>query len=147
MIQYSKVLVVALAIAALTVAGCKKEAAKAISGQEIELFAKAQDLQKQEKYDEAVSVYRQITRDFPSSKQGANSQFMVGYIYANHLKDYEQAKIELQRFIDKYGASSDSGLVAGARFEMQYLGKSIDEIPILSNLGEEGGDSAKGSGQ
>lgn len=128
-----RILSVAVA-AALLVAGCKK-GGDASSGQEIELFAKAQDLLKEEKYDEAVRVYRQIVREFPSAKQGANSQFMIGYIFANHIKDYEQGKIELQRFIDKFGATADSGLVAGARFELEYIGKDIDEIPILANIG------------
>ena len=90
-------------------------------GGEVELFAKAQDLQKDEKFTEAIQVYRQIVREFPKTRQAANSQFMIGYVYANHVKDFEQAKTELQRFIDKFGASADSGLVAGAT--------SIDERP------------------
>lgn len=127
-------LALAVVIMAAPMVGCKREASKAVAGQETELFAKAQDLQKDEKYDEAVKVYREIARDYSSTKQGANSQFMVGYIYANHIKDLGQAKIELQRFLDKFGASADSGLVAGAKFELEYLGKSIDDIPALSNL-------------
>jgi len=123
-----------LAAGLTIVAGCKKQESSSTPGKETELFAQAQELQKQEKYEDAVRVYRQIARDYASSKQGANSQFMVGYIYANHIKDYPQAKIELERFIEKFGSKADSGLVAGARFELQYLGKSIDEIPILSNL-------------
>jgi len=122
-------------IAGLSIIGCKKDGGNAgVPGKEVELFAQGQDLQKQEKFTEAVNLYRQISREYPKTKQGANSQFMVGYIYANHLKDYSQAKIELDRFIDKYDGTADSGLIAGARFELQYLGKSIDEIPILSNL-------------
>jgi len=130
-------------VSALALASCKKQETAAVNGNETELFAKAQDLQKQEKFEDAVRTYREIARNFPTTKQGANSQFMVGYIYANHIKDYEQAKIELNRFIDKYSSSADSGLVAGAKFELQYLGKSIDEIPILSNLEASPPDTGK----
>ncbi len=104
---------------------------------EVELFAKAQDFQKQEKFEDAVRIYRKIVREYPKTRKAANSQFMIGYIYANHIRDYEQAKIELNRFIDKYGDVADSGLVAGAHFELKYLGKDIDEIPILSDVGKE----------
>ena len=122
-----------LAVLMVTAAGCRK-GAKTAGGAD-ELFASAQQFQQQEKWNDAIKTYRKIATDYANTRQGANSQFMVGYIYANHIKDYEQAKTELQRFIDKFGASSDSGLVAGAKFEMQYMGKSIDEIPILSSIG------------
>ena len=139
---YLRIFALALA-SALALTSCKKQETAAAAGGETELFAKAQDLQKQEKFDEAVKTYREIARNYPTTKQGANSQFMVGYIYANHIKDYEQAKIELNRFIDKYKATADSGLVEGAKFELQYLGKSIDEIPVLSNLEAAPPDTGK----
>ncbi|MFH0766173.1 MAG: tetratricopeptide repeat protein [Calditrichota bacterium] len=122
-------------------AGC---GGKAKPGDEVEMFAQAQEFQKDEKYEDAVRTYRQIVSDFPKTRQAINGQFMVGYIYANHIKDYEQAKIELNRFIDNFGSKADSGLVAGARFELKYLGKSIDEIPILTDTG---GDTATTSNE
>ncbi len=101
-----------------------------------ELFASAQDFQKEEKFDDAIKVYRRVIREHPDTRQGANSQFMIGYIYANHLKDFEQARIELNRFLENYSETADSGLVVGAKFELQFMGKDIEEIPILSELGE-----------
>jgi len=130
-------------ISALALTSCKKQETAGAAGGETEMFAKAQDFQKQEKFEDAVKTYRDIARNYPTTKQGANSQFMVGYIYANHIKDYEQAKIELNRFIEKYSTTADSGLVEGAKFELQYLGKSIDEIPILSDLDASPADTAK----
>ena len=114
--------------------GCGGQKKPEIS--EVELFAKAQELQKDENFAEAIATYRKLAKEFPNSKQAANSQFMIGYIFANHLNDFEQAKIELNRFIDEYKTVADSGLIAGARFELEHLGQSIDEIPILSNLGD-----------
>ncbi len=99
-----------------------------------QLLTQAQQLQQAEKYEDAVRIYRKIAREYPNTHQGANSQFMVGYIYANHMKDFEQAKIELNRFLDDYADSSDSGLVVGARFELQYMGMDIEEIPVLAGM-------------
>ncbi len=135
--------ILALILLVLTVSflsGCSAEKEKDITATEVEMFAKAQELQKQEKYLDAIEIYRKIIREFPETRQGANSQFMIGYIYANHVKDYEQAKLELNRFLEKFSEVADSGLVAGAKFELDHLGKDIDQIPILSGISGE--DSA-----
>ncbi|MDP8237482.1 MAG: tetratricopeptide repeat protein [Candidatus Hatepunaea meridiana] len=100
-----------------------------------ELLAKAQELQQGEKYEDAIRIYRKLVREYPETRQGINSQFMIGYIYANHLKDLEQAKIELNRFLESYSEKADSGLVAGAKFELDYLGKDISDIPVLTDMG------------
>ncbi len=102
-----------------------------------QLLTQAQQLQQAEKFEDAVRIYRKIAREYPNTHQGANAQFMVGYIYANHMKDFEQAKIELNRFLDDYAESADSGLVVGARFELQYIGMDIEQIPILSGMGAD----------
>ena len=123
----------ALVLLLATGCGGSKDAAP---GMEVELFAKAQEFQKKEQFAEAIEAYRQIVRDYPKTRHGANSQFMIGYIYANHLNDLEQARIELNRYLDKFAQYSDSGLVAGAKFELENLGKSIDEIPIIAQIGD-----------
>ncbi|MCF7811713.1 outer membrane protein assembly factor BamD [bacterium] len=101
------------------------------------LFSQAQELQQAEKYDDAIRTYKKIAHEYNKSRLAANSQFMVGYIYANHLKDLEQARIEFNRFLDNYSATADSGLVVGAKFELEYLGKNIEDIPVLSTVGEQ----------
>lgn len=113
--------------------GCKKP-----SSQELEsMFNQAQELQMANKHEEAIKVYREIIKKAPNSKMGANSQFMIGFIFNNYLRDTAQARIELTRFLEKYSKIADSGLVAGAKFELEYLGKDISEIPILSQLEPE----------
>lgn len=144
-LRYNRAVLLGTALALFLVIGCGDKSKSDISAEiglvkgddEVELFAKAQELQKLEKYEDAVRTYRKIVREYPDSRKGANSQFMIGYIYANHIKDFEQAKIELNRFLDKFGAKADSGLVEGAKFELLYMGMDIDEIPILSDIGRE----------
>ncbi len=135
MSSYLKVTVLVL-VGALIILGCGKGEKGSSQPAETDLFAKAQEFQKENKFEDAISTYRQLIRDFPKTKQAANSQFMIGYIYANHVKDYAQGKIELQRFIDNFQTTADSGLIAGAKFELQWMGKDIEDIPILSNIGE-----------
>lgn len=120
-----------LMIALVFISSCGKDQKQDETHSEVELFAKAQELQKNKKHAEAVEIYRQITRDFPKTKQGANSQFMIGYTYANDIKDFEQAQIELKRFLDNCSDIADAGLIEGAKFELENMGKNIDEIPIL----------------
>ena len=120
-----------LIVALVFISSCGEKKKEDITHSEVELFAKAQELQKNKKHSEAVEIYRLITRDFPKTKQCANSQFMIGYTYANDIKDYEQARIELNRFLETYSDIADAGLIEGAKFEIENLGKNIDEIPIL----------------
>ena len=110
--------------------GSKKD-----EGDVTELLAQAQQLQQAEKYEDAVRTYRKIVNDFGDTHQAANAQFMIGYIYANHLKDFEQAKIELNRFLENFSETADSGLVVGAKFELDFMGMDIEEIPVLQEMG------------
>lgn len=114
--------------------GCKNESAK--TGDVAEMFAKAQELQKDEKFSEAIKMYGRIAKDHKDTREAANSQFMIGYIYANHIKDFDKAKSEFVRFLDNFADVADSGLISGAHFEMQFMGMSIEEIPILNELGD-----------
>lgn len=133
----------AIAMAIALIAGCSGKSGGNPEDVAAEMFAKAQEMQKGEKFNEAIQIYRNIVKKHPQTRQASNSQFMIGYICSNHLNDTEQAKIELNRFLDDYAEIADSGLIAGAKFELQYMGKNIDEIPILSNLNEEGGDGGE----
>jgi len=136
---------IAVVFAIALFAGCSGKSGGNPEDLAAEMFAKAQEMQKSEKFNEAIQVYRKIVKKHPKTRQASNSQFMIGYISSNHLNDIEQAKIELNRFLSDYAEIADSGLIAGAKFELEFMGKSIDEIPILSNLNEEGNvdDKAK----
>jgi len=56
---------------------------------------------------------------------------MIGYIFANIINDLESAKIELDNFIKQYPTHE---LVPSVKFELEYLGKSLDEIPALKHI-------------
>lgn len=76
----------------------------------------------------AVSAYKQVVDLHHGSEMDANAQFMVGFIYANYINDLEKAKEEYSRFLELY---PDHNLVKDVNFELQYLGKDINQIPVL----------------
>ena len=56
---------------------------------------------------------------------------MIGYIYANVLNDIDNAKIEYEKFVRDF---KDHELAPSVKFELEYLGKGIDEIPVLKHI-------------
>ncbi len=56
---------------------------------------------------------------------------MVGYLYANHLKNKDQAKAAYQTFIRDY---PEHELVKDAQWELDHLGKDVNEIEELNRI-------------
>jgi len=97
-----------------------------------EMFAKANKFQEERNFKEAVHTYEDITIKYPKSEFAAKAQFMIGFVYANEIKDLEKARKAYNRFLEKYSDLSDSGMVSSARWELANLGKDINEIDILN---------------
>lgn len=81
--------------------------------------------------DSALAIYRRICSRYPDSDKTPNAMFMIGYIYANDVKDFEKARENYENFIKKY---PDHILAQSAKWELKYLGKSLDEIPELQRV-------------
>jgi TolA-binding protein len=88
------------------------------------------------KFENCVDAYAQIVKLAPGHQNAPKAQFMIGYIYANELKNTEKAREAYTAFIEKYSAI-DSGMTASAEFELKFLGKDISEIDFLKNLTSE----------
>ena len=56
---------------------------------------------------------------------------MIGYIYANIISDEKSAKVEYESFLQKFPSHE---LAPSVKFEIDYLGKSIDQIPALKHI-------------
>jgi len=69
------------------------------------------------------------------SADSPKAQFMVGYIYANpqfgDVQDLEKAKNSYEVFLKKY---PNHELAPSVQFEMDNLGKDINEIPALKHI-------------
>jgi len=82
-------------------------------------------------FEKALSEYRAVLDKYNGSNEEALAQFMIGYIYANVIKDFDLAKKEYQIFLDKFPKHE---LHPSVKFEIDYLGKDINEIPALKHI-------------
>lgn len=85
-------------------------------------------------FQRSVATYQRLLTDLPQSAHAAQSQFMVGYIYANEIKDLDRARQAYEAFQQKFPQHDLSDDVA---FELSHLGKDINELEFLSKPQEE----------
>lgn len=116
---------VLLLIVMVAVAGCKKGPSEA------ELRTKAEKLQETNDFQGAIASYAQIVKGFPKSPQAPQCQFMIGYLYANHLKNMDMAKQAYRDFIKLY---PEHQLVKDAQWELDHLGQDVNEIEELNKI-------------
>jgi|TARA_B100000809_G_scaffold144038_1_gene141580 outer membrane protein assembly factor BamD (BamD/ComL family) len=79
----------------------------------------------------AVQEYRKVIENFAGSSQEAHALFMIGYIYANVVNDPKSAQIEYNEFLKKFPTHE---LAPSVKFEIEFLGKGIEEIPALKHI-------------
>ena len=102
-----------------------------------EVFNEAKKLQEDADYAAAVMKYEQLVAKHSKSSFAPQAQFMIGFIYANELDELDKAKVAYEVFLENYASKSDSGMVASARWELDNLGKDIDEIEDLSIISKD----------
>lgn len=85
-------------------------------------------------FDQSVKEYRRVVSQYPQSRFAVNAQFMIGYIFANFISDYELARTEYERFLELYSDRADSNLIESVQFELQNLGKDLNEVPQLRHI-------------
>lgn len=83
------------------------------------------NIPRRESMQEAIRYYREVEQSFPDSVQAINSLFMIAFLQANELNDYESAKGTYQEFMEKY---PDHELALSADAELKNLGKTPEEI-------------------
>lgn len=82
-------------------------------------------------FSTAIQEYRKVIETYSGSTQQPHALFMIGYIYANILKDNKSAEIEYKAFIEQF---PNHELYPSVKFELEFLGKSIEEIPALKHI-------------
>jgi tetratricopeptide (TPR) repeat protein len=94
-------------------------------------------------YPSAVAAYERIVQNYPdSTARAAQAQFMIGFIYNNYVQDTTKAGIAYRTFLQKFPTHD---LADDVKWELQYLGKSIDEIPELAKATGKNGPESKPS--
>jgi len=117
--------VLGLLFAVVSVVGCKS------GPTEQELFEKATKAQEQSDFATAIKSYEELAQKYPKSSYAPKCQFMTGYLYANHLKDVDKAKAAYQGFIKNF---PEDNLVKDAQWELDHLGKDVNDIDELNKL-------------
>ena len=81
-------------------------------------------------FNQAIQEYDNFCKAFPNHKNAASSLFMQGFIYHNSLSDLQMAEKLYLKFLDEYPAHE---LALSVRWELDNLGKNIDEMPFFKN--------------
>ena len=79
----------------------------------------------------AIQEYRKVIENYAGSSQEAHALFMIGYIYANVVNDPKSAEIEYKEFLKRF---PNHELSPSVKFEIEFLGKGIEEIPVLKHI-------------
>jgi TolA-binding protein len=79
----------------------------------------------------AIQEYRKVIKNYGGSPQEPHALFMIGYIYANIINDNKSAELEYKSFLNQF---PDHELYPSVKFELDFLGKSIEEIPALKHI-------------
>lgn len=116
---------IAFLLVVIAIAGCKS------GPTDQELFEKANAAQGQSDFPTAIKAYEELVQKHPKSTYAPKCQFMVGYLYANHLKDVEKARAAYQAFIKHF---PEDNLVKDAQWELDHLGQDVNQIDELNKL-------------
>lgn len=73
----------------------------------------------------AVAAYKKVYARFPLSKNAPAALFLCGFLWSNELHNTDSAKVVYETFLQKY---PDHELAASAKFELETLGKSPDQL-------------------
>src|SRR3989339_883318 len=96
-----------------------------------ELFEKATVAQERSDFAGAIEAYKEFVQRYPEAPDAPKCQFMIGYLYANHLDNDSSAKEAYQQFIKLY---PDHVLIKDAQWELDHLGMDVNEIDELNKI-------------
>ena len=91
-----------------------------------ELYAEAQNYAVEGLYYHAIKGFNEFLTKYPKNEKAPNVLFLIAFTYNNQLQDAENAKKTYEEFLKKY---PNNDLANSAKFEIQNLGKSIDNLP------------------
>jgi TolA-binding protein len=78
-------------------------------------------LQRQNRFDEAISQFETVIKQYPESPQAAEALYKIGYIYLKDLKNDSKALEAFREFLKQY---PNSGVRPSVEAEVQKIEKS-----------------------
>ncbi|MGD9898582.1 MAG: outer membrane protein assembly factor BamD [Calditrichaceae bacterium] len=98
---------------------------------EEEYYKSATDAYAKEDFSGAAENFKKLVENYPTGKKYAESLFMLGFINANNLENFKDAEKYYNEFIKKF---PEHDLADDARYELDMLGKDINNLPMFQNL-------------
>jgi len=117
----------------LSVVSCGKKLSEA------EYYQKATTAYSAKDVKAAVDNFEKLIANYPKGENYSRALFMLGYINANDLKKYDDAKKYYNEFIQKFPNDS---LAKAARYEIETMGKDINTLPMFQNLNKDEKDAS-----
>ena len=90
-------------------------------------------LSERENLEKAISIFKKLHDEYPTSTYAPSGLFMAGFIYANEIQNYKEAEALYKQFLSEY---PDDDLAPSAQAELDNLGLSPEEI-LLKNMAKE----------
>lgn len=98
---------------------------------EEEYYTNAKNSYANQDLEVAVENFKGLVEYYPESKYNAEALFMLGFINANDVKDFDNAQKYYSEFLKKY---PDHELAFSAKYELENLGKDINELSIFKEI-------------
>ena len=82
-----------------------------------------------------------MIKDYPDSEFVGRARFMIGFIYANNLKNYELAKQYYNEFIELH---PENELTESVKWELEHLGQDVNnQLDDLFGNKKSNGEATK----
>jgi TolA-binding protein len=85
-------------------------------------------------YPAAVNYYHAFVNKYPDLNSTPVAMFVIGFIYNNNLQMIDSARATYQEFVARF---PNHELAASAKFELDNLGKTPDEIIAMKKDASE----------
>ena len=72
----------------------------------------------------AIAHYERLLSTYPQSECADEAQFMIGFIYEEHLQDFDRARVAYQRVVDEYPGTD---LATNAERLLPHVGRPAEE--------------------
>jgi peptidyl-prolyl cis-trans isomerase C len=90
-----------------------------------------------------IDGYRKVIQQYPDADIAPQAQFMIGFVYSEELKDYDQAEAAFRELLGKYPKSE---LTASANWMLEHMRtEDVPSFPGADSLAAGAGAAGKGS--
>ena len=86
------------------------------------------------RYGDAIEAFKELPAAYPDSPEAVSSQFLLGYLYYEDLKDTEKANTILSEFLKTH---PESDLAVSAKVLLENIDTPVDEWDIIKKIESE----------